>query len=463
MPNAVMLGVGRLYVKVDDIKAATREGLKSLGATVIKDQIEVKGVGSFSIITDPTGAMLGLLAAEERLTATKTSTKKQRGEWTWLHSQIRSASSSADSLSQWSPQYRRARNALLEQEMELRRQVERVAAQRRALLLGGAIRRTMSSRRRARPAGRKRVRLSELLHLARKRLPSTASCSDRSGSGRVRAARIPRWSGRCRAAHRPAHQLRRRRQVAAAAHPFLRQGARLRGCNSCPRPATPTTATLRRLDRPRACRTQQQEFKDGEEWDMPILNVFRRAVGIRHFWGCELLYVPPEPGQEHRHNDLLDPVWNMSTSRPRGGRLPTQARLHVEVRHMMPEAAKGQAMARTRFACGTTRTPRLLPASTPDLSRQRGGCRPPCTQRLPSGKKGDVLTVEFTVAGVPCLGLNGGPRSSTTKPSRSRSPPTISRRPTATGTPSSAMAARRARAAGARTSGASPGKSRRAC
>ena len=27
----------------------------------------------------------------------------------------------------------------------------------------------------------------------------------------------------------------------------------------------------------------------------------------------------------------------------------------------------------------------------------------------PSGKKGDVLTVEFTVAGVHCVGLNGGP------------------------------------------------------
>ena len=27
----------------------------------------------------------------------------------------------------------------------------------------------------------------------------------------------------------------------------------------------------------------------------------------------------------------------------------------------------------------------------------------------PSGKAGDVLTVEFTVLGVPCLGLNGGP------------------------------------------------------
>ena len=28
---------------------------------------------------------------------------------------------------------------------------------------------------------------------------------------------------------------------------------------------------------------------------------------------------------------------------------------------------------------------------------------------FPSGKKGDVLTVEFTVMGIPCLGLNGGP------------------------------------------------------
>ena len=28
----------------------------------------------------------------------------------------------------------------------------------------------------------------------------------------------------------------------------------------------------------------------------------------------------------------------------------------------------------------------------------------------PSGKKGDVLTVEFTVMGIPCIGLNGGPQ-----------------------------------------------------
>lgn len=27
----------------------------------------------------------------------------------------------------------------------------------------------------------------------------------------------------------------------------------------------------------------------------------------------------------------------------------------------------------------------------------------------PSGREGDVLTVEFTVLGIPCIGLNGGP------------------------------------------------------
>ena len=28
---------------------------------------------------------------------------------------------------------------------------------------------------------------------------------------------------------------------------------------------------------------------------------------------------------------------------------------------------------------------------------------------FPDGRKGDVLTVEFTVMGIPCIGLNGGP------------------------------------------------------
>jgi predicted 3-demethylubiquinone-9 3-methyltransferase (glyoxalase superfamily) len=34
----------------------------------------------------------------------------------------------------------------------------------------------------------------------------------------------------------------------------------------------------------------------------------------------------------------------------------------------------------------------------------------PAPGDYPAGRKGEVLTVEFTVAGIPCLGLNGGPQ-----------------------------------------------------
>jgi predicted enzyme related to lactoylglutathione lyase len=47
------------YVLVDDIGAATQKA-KSLGATIFKDSIEVPDMGWLSIITDPTGATLGL-------------------------------------------------------------------------------------------------------------------------------------------------------------------------------------------------------------------------------------------------------------------------------------------------------------------------------------------------------------------------------------------------------------------
>jgi predicted 3-demethylubiquinone-9 3-methyltransferase (glyoxalase superfamily) len=81
----------------------------------------------------------------------------------------------------------------------------------------------------------------------------------------------------------------------------------------------------------------------------------------------------------------------------------------------------------------------------------------------PSGKAGDVLTVEFTVAGVSCIGLNGGPEFKHNEAFSFQIAPTTRTKPTATGMPSSTMAGRKARAAGAKTSGGFPGKSRRAC
>ncbi len=47
------------YVSVDNIAAATAAAA-SLGATILREVTEVPNAGSFSIIVDPTGAMLGL-------------------------------------------------------------------------------------------------------------------------------------------------------------------------------------------------------------------------------------------------------------------------------------------------------------------------------------------------------------------------------------------------------------------
>jgi uncharacterized protein len=47
------------YVDVADLKAATDKA-KSLGGTVMKEKTEVGGHGSFTIVSDPAGGMIGL-------------------------------------------------------------------------------------------------------------------------------------------------------------------------------------------------------------------------------------------------------------------------------------------------------------------------------------------------------------------------------------------------------------------
>ncbi len=56
----------------------------------------------------------------------------------------------------------------------------------------------------------------------------------------------------------------------------------------------------------------------------------------------------------------------------------------------------GTAVDAARFYAGT------FPDSTVGAVRRAPG-------DYPNGKQGDVLTVEFTVIGIPCIGLNGGP------------------------------------------------------
>jgi len=44
----------------------------------------------------------------------------------------------------------------------------------------------------------------------------------------------------------------------------------------------------------------------------PMLNVFHRdGETIRHFWGSELFYAPNDSGQDPRHVGTLEPLWNL--------------------------------------------------------------------------------------------------------------------------------------------------------
>jgi predicted dithiol-disulfide oxidoreductase (DUF899 family) len=217
--------------------------------------------------------------------------------------------------------YRRARNALLEEEIELRRQIERVAAQRRALPTGGEISEDYVFEAAGAASKPTRVRLSELFAPGKDTL---VIYSFMYGPERARPCPgcthfLDSLDGAAR------HIGERVNLVVVAKSPLQRilafadeRGWRwLRLLSTAGNnydhdyfgDSTGLAAGVR----------EQQEFKHGEEWDMPMLNVFRRSGStIRHFWASELLYVPPEPGQDYRHNDLLDPVWTLFDLVPEG-------------------------------------------------------------------------------------------------------------------------------------------------
>src|SRR5687767_15728560 len=79
-------------------------------------------------------------------------------------------------------------------------------------------------------------------------------------------------------------------------------------------------------------------------------------------------------------------------------------------RSFATEATEGHAMAKNTICLWYDKdaeaAARFYAATFPD-SAVTAVHRAPSD--YPSGKKGDVLTVQFIVAGVSCIGLNGGP------------------------------------------------------
>jgi predicted dithiol-disulfide oxidoreductase (DUF899 family) len=212
--------------------------------------------------------------------------------------------------------YRAARDALLEQEIELRRKVEQVAAQRRALPPGGAV---MEDYRFVGPQGP--VNISDLFAPGKDTL---AVYSFMFGPERERPCPgcthfLDGLDGQ--AQH--IDQLINFVVVAKSPWPRIHAFAQERGWTGLHLLSTDGNTFDRDYFGDSEALTlemrRQQDFANGREWDMPMLNVFQRQDGqIRHRWGSELLYVPPEPGQEYRHNDLMDPLWNLLDTTPEG-------------------------------------------------------------------------------------------------------------------------------------------------
>ena len=208
-----------------------------------------------------------------------------------------------------SAEYRAARNKLLAEEMALRRQIECVATLRRALPAGGTVAQDYLF-----DGNDGLLKLSELfkpgmdtlaiysfMYGPDVKLPCTGCTHFLDGLEGM----VQHITQRINLA-----------VVAKSPLPRLLALARARGWRTLPLLSTHGNSYDRDYfgdssGLPDAVR-KQQEFKAGKEWDMPMLNVFqRRGKVIRHFWGSELLYVPAEPGQEYRHNDALDALWNM--------------------------------------------------------------------------------------------------------------------------------------------------------
>ena len=223
-----------------------------------------------------------------------------------------------------SPEYRAARNRLLEQEIALRREMEAVAAARRRLPPGGPVPEDYVFQGRGADGAPADVRLSELFAPG---LDSLAIYSfmfprdpddDTPGPSSGRTALLPLAEGPCptcvglldqldgTAFH--SRPLVNFAVVAKAPVSRVLEFAAERGWRNL-RLLSSSGNTYNR--------DYLAETVDGRQ--RPMLNVFRRdGELIRHFWGSELFFAASDPGEDPRHVGTLEPLWNLLDLTPEG-------------------------------------------------------------------------------------------------------------------------------------------------
>ena len=224
-----------------------------------------------------------------------------------------------------SSEYRAARDRLVEQEVELRRATEAVAAARRELPPGGVVPEDYVFQGAGGDGTPTELRLSELFAPGKDSLAIYTFMfprdpgDERPGPASGETARLKLEEGPCPSCVALLDQL-----DGAVEH--ASQHLNLAVIAKAPLPRLLTFGEERGWRRLRllssAANTYSRDYlgETAEGAQMPMLNLFHRDAGgvIRHFWGSELFYAPTDPGQDPRHVGTLEPVWNLFDLTPEG-------------------------------------------------------------------------------------------------------------------------------------------------
>jgi predicted dithiol-disulfide oxidoreductase (DUF899 family) len=225
------------------------------------------------------------------------------------------------------PEYRSARDKLLEHETALRREMEKVAAEVRSLPPGGEVPEDYAFDHIGADGRPAKIRLAELFR------PGTDTLiayhfmfprhrnDKRPGPGSGPAAELPLEAGPC-----PSCTALLDNWEGAVPH-VEGLGANIVAVAKAPIAQVAAFAADHGWRHLKLVSAAGNSFKrdyhgeDEEGQQMPIMTVFHKdeAGVIRLSWASELLFEPADPGQDPRHAGTVEPMWTLLDLTP-GGR-----------------------------------------------------------------------------------------------------------------------------------------------
>lgn len=219
-----------------------------------------------------------------------------------------------------SAEYRKARSALLAEEMALRRHIEAVAAQRRALPPGGEV-----------PEDYRFERIGA------NGVPETVPMSKLFGRhstlilysfmyGPEAEAPCPMCTHLLDSVNGGARHVGQRASLyIVAKSPLARlvEWGRRRGWDHLPFLSTAgnrySADYFADTSKVPANILAEREYEAGKVFDETMFNVFRLDHGrVRHFWASELTWAPEDPDQHHRSGDAVNALWGLLDMTPEG-------------------------------------------------------------------------------------------------------------------------------------------------